>query len=109
MRIEHRVLLCNMLMGLGMVPYALTLAYLFWMLTARGDAAIGPVFILVFGLGVSYLAALVIAWPAALWSSVLATAIGRRTRTTAILRWLAMIGVFPAFAIFPAILFGLLG
>jgi hypothetical protein len=108
MRIEHRVLLCNTLMGLGMAPYVLTLAYLVWM-QARGDAGVGAIFMLVFGLGVSYLAALLIAWPAALWSSALSTASGRRTRTTAALRWLAMIGVFPAFAIFPAILFGLLG
>ncbi len=108
MRIEHRILLCNTLMGLGLMPYALTMAYLFWTLGARGDAAVGAVFMLMAGLGVSFLAALLIAWPAALWSSSLSTTAGRRTRTTATLRWLAMFGVFPVFAIFPAMVFGLL-
>ena len=98
--------LANGLMIAGLLPYLAVFSYVGYSSGFRGDAAMAAAFTIILGLAVSYVVALVVAYPAALWSRSLATRLGYDTRSAKVLRGAAICGVFPVLAIFPAVAFG---
>lgn len=104
---KTKAVLANGIMTLGLIPYLVVLSYLAWTSDLRGDAALASVFMVIFGFGVAYLAALTIAFPASLWSRSLAKSSGHDSRISLLLRWTVTVGIFPVFAIFPVLAFSI--
>lgn len=105
---KTKVALANGLMAAGLVPYLVVLGYMVWTSTLRGDAALGAVFMIILGLGVSYVVAVIVAWPACWWSRSLAQSLGNDARLSIVLRGAVMCGVFPLLAVFPFLAFAVL-
>ena len=103
MSLKTKIVAANGLMTLGLSPYFIVLNYIVWTSDARGDAAMGAIFMVILGLGIAYLSALTIALPAFVWSGSLAKSSGHDSRLSAILRWAVLVGVFPLFVIFPVV------
>lgn len=95
--------LANCLMVAGLLPYLAVLSYVAWSSRYYGDAALAAAFTIILGLAISYVVALAVAYPAALWSRSLAKQLGYDTRYAKLLRGAAICGVFPVLAIFPVI------
>jgi hypothetical protein len=100
---DGKMRIANSLMLIGLLPYTAVFTYFVWMSDARGDAAMAAIFTTILGLGIAYLVALGISFPAYIWSRALVTSHGADTRLAIILRWSVLCGVFPAFAVFPCL------
>lgn len=98
----------NGLMTLGLLPYLVVFGYAVWAHDARGDDALGAIFMILLGLGVAYMVALAIALPGYWWSSALRQGPGGDTRLAKVLRVAVLAGVFPVLAIFPALAYSVL-
>ncbi len=100
-----KVAWANSLMVVGLFPYIIVLGFIAWTCTPGGNTSIGAAFVVIFGLGVSYIAAAVIALPASMWSRSLADKRGEDTRLSIVLRGAVTCGIFPPLAIFPFMIF----
>ena len=100
---DAKMRIANSLMVTGLLPYIAVFTYFAWMSDARGDAAMAAIFMTILGLGIAYIVALCISFPAYIWSRSLAISRGADTRFAIILRWSVLCGVFPAFAVFPCL------
>ena len=103
MHASSKALTANGLLAFGLLPFAVVTAHMARTADYRGDAAMGAVFSIVFGLGIVYAAALAVVWPASMWSLSLAKA-GTDSRSSHVLRLdSAAAAVVPVLAIFPVI------
>lgn len=93
----------NGLMLIGLLPHIAVLGYMVLMNQSTGDAAMAVVFTTILGIAVAYIVALVIAFPASLWSHSLTKSFNINTRCSTWLRRAAVCGVFPVLAIFPVL------
>lgn len=98
-----KVSLANCGMVAGLLPYLAVLIYIALMSGSRGDAAMGFVFMTILGLGIAYVVALTVAFPAFLWSRYLAQSPEVDTRWSVFLRRAVLCGIFPLFAVFPCL------
>ena len=103
MQPETKFRVANGLMLVGLLPYFAVIGYMVVMSRSTGDAGLAAVFITILGIAVAYVVALVIAYPASLWSHSLTKSFGLDTRFSTWLRWAAVCGVFPVLAIFPVL------
>jgi hypothetical protein len=101
MKPKTKMYVANSAMTVGLLPYLAVLVYVALTSGYRGDAAMAAVFTIFFGLGAAYLIALVVSFPAFLWSRSLAQSVETDTRLSIFLRQAVVCGVFPLFAIFP--------
>lgn len=103
MQPETKFRVANGLMFMGLLPYLAVIGYMVVMSRSTGDAALAAVFITILGIAVAYVVALIIAYPASLWSHSLTKSFGLDTRCSTWLRRAAVCGVFPVLAIFPVL------
>jgi hypothetical protein len=103
MRPETRFRVANGLMMIGLLPYIAVFGYMVMMSRSTGDAAMAAVFTTILGIAVAYVIALVIAFPASLWSRSLTKSFALDTKCSTWLRRASVCGVFPVLAIFPAL------
>lgn len=108
MRPETKFRVANGLMVIGLLPYIAILGYMVLMSRSTGDAALAAVFTMILGIASAYIVALVIAFPASLWSHSLTKSFGLNTRCSSWLRRAAACGVFPVLAIFPVLAWSVL-
>jgi hypothetical protein len=100
---DTKMRIANSLMLVGLLPYIAVFTYFAWMSDAKGDTAMAAIFMTILGLGIAYLVALGISFPAYLWSRALVTSRGADTRFAIVLRRSVLCGVFPAFAVSPCL------
>lgn len=105
MKPQTKLNVANGLMAAGLLPYVAVLGYVGVMSRATGDAALAAVFTIVLGLAMAYIVALVVSFPASLWSRSMADSLGFDTRWSILLRRAVFCGVFPVFALFPVLVF----
>jgi len=103
---KTKTYLANGLMIAGLLPYLAVFSFMVYSIRLKDASGFAIVFTMIFGLAVSYVVALVVAYPAALWSRSLAKRLGVDSRSAKVLRGSAFCGVFPVMAIFPAIVVG---
>jgi hypothetical protein len=105
---ETKRYIANGTMFVGLLPWIAVLIYAALTSSDKGDAALAAVFTIILGLGVAYVAALAIAFPAFLWSRSLVKSLGTDTRCSIVLRRAVICSVLPLFAIFPFLAFAVL-
>lgn len=105
---KTKTYVANGLMITGLLPYVAVVSYMWYSSGFRGEASTAAAFTIILGMAVSYVVALVVAYPAALWSRSMAKTLGYDCRSAKVLRGMAYCGVFPVLAIFPAVAFGVL-
>jgi hypothetical protein len=105
---KTKIYVANSTMVAGLLPYLAVLTYVVLTSSYTGDAALAAVFTIMLGLGIAYVVALAIAFPAFLWSRSLAKSLGSDTRCSIVLRRAVVCSVFPIFAIFPVFAFAVL-
>lgn len=98
---KTRMSIANNLMLAGLLPYIAVFIYFALMSDATGDAGTTVIFMTILGLGISYLVALGISFPAYLWSRSMAASSNNDTRYSVFLRRSVLCGVLPVFAVFP--------
>lgn len=108
MRVKTKFAISNALMAAGLLPYLAVFGYGVFTSSYRGDAAMAAVFTILLGLGLSYVIALAVAFPAFIWSRSLAQSTGIDPRWSGLLRKGVIAGVFPVLAIFPVMAINLM-
>jgi hypothetical protein len=108
MPLRTKIAISSALMEAGLLPYLVVIGYIALTSGYRGDAAMAAVFTIMLGLGLSYVVALAVAFPAFLWSRSLTKSSGIDTRWSRLLRLGVIVGVFPVLAIFPVLALALL-
>jgi hypothetical protein len=95
----------NLLMVLGVIPFATTLCWVGMSWNYRGAAALSAVFIIVYLYTFAYVVALAIGFPASIWSYWLSKTTGLDSRWASRLRACVMIVMLTPFAICAVIAF----
>jgi hypothetical protein len=108
MKPKTKLYIANSAMVTGLLPYLAVFGYVALTSDERGDAAMGVAFHILLGLGFAYIAALLVAFPASLWSRSLARSFKLDPRSSVLLRRAVACGVFPLFAIFPLLAIAIL-
>jgi hypothetical protein len=95
MATKTKTLVADITMAAGLLPYLAVLAYVAWTSGYTGDAALSAVVTIMLGLGVAYVVALAVVFPAFLLSRSLAKPWGFDTRCAIVLRRAVVCSVFP--------------
>ncbi|WP_147373772.1 hypothetical protein [Massilia cavernae] len=90
----------NVIMGIGLGPIAALLGYIAVASRYRGDAAMGAAMIIIYGYGLGCLVALLLAFPASIWSYWLYKTGGLRSRWASGLRASVILVVLSPLVIF---------
>lgn len=93
-------------MVMGMTPIAATFGFMAGTTEYRGDAALGAAMLMIYGCQVGYLATLLLAYPALVWSYWLCKTKGLHSRWASALRTGVIIVLLSPFVIFVPLAIG---
>jgi hypothetical protein len=103
MKHNTKLYIANSIMIVGMLPYIAVFTYFLLMSGKTGDQAMAAILGTILGLGAAYLIALIISFPAYLWSCSLTTTTGGNTRVSIFLRRSVLCSIFPVLIVFPCL------